>query len=390
MKTLYIYIIKADGETPCTTADFPTLTSDDITLFYQPPADEDSPAVVRFHREDVQAQYTNKRKVSTVLAVTEEVLLGQFEVIEATVPNARIWNTIYNFDEGLAVKTIMERYYATFTDENTVRVNCDQLLRKFNEGGEFFGRIALENGNLAPPGAHIYTLPVPPDPWTAEDEGGILALIDQIIPAIKYEGFKPEHSRKLFISKKPSREAIARDLVMVFSAYSHIGNNIGKLNKRRVDLVISEKLMKSVETMGVVKQNKTKDGLTLPRLAIAFMPEYLVFRKYLGGELQNQTESKVAVEFKDIVFYGCPEIRSRTEYESFHMEFSSYIFKKEEDTDVDDKVFVKKYKQWNKVSTQGYKSDSAIHGRMADAINATGWNKKKAFQFILDGINAYA
>jgi hypothetical protein len=223
----------------------------------------------------------------------------------------------------------------------------------------------------------------------ATTEAGIIGLINMIDPALQYLGFSPRHSRKVFCDRDPSVTVLSRDLLLCFSAYSRIANNVAKLNKQRVDLDISRKVMGAINGMGIVKRATQKDHLTLPRIAIAFMPEYLLYRKFLVTGLQDQTDAQIDVVYKDIIFHGCSDISTKANYLQFHKEFSALIYKPKEETPLDDKGFLANYNRWSKVTVKGYRNDTQIHAHMTAAINATGQTRGQSLKLITDNLTVY-
>jgi hypothetical protein len=216
-----------------------------------------------------------------------------------------------------------------------------------------------------------------------------MSLIQLVDPAIKYSGFDPKYTRRTLLSKYTEDNVAARNLILIFFAYSHIGNNISKLSEKRVNLVISGKVMKIVNDMDVKKVERKKEALTLPRVAIAFLPEYLYFRKYLTEELQDQTESSLNVHYKDVSFDGCPRINSMNGYSEFHKQMSNFIYKGKTEVAFDDKEFVQDYKRYQKIIRAGYAKDTEIHPKMNDAIDSAGINRRDAFDRIVLNIVDY-
>jgi hypothetical protein len=223
----------------------------------------------------------------------------------------------------------------------------------------------------------------------ADTTAGIISLINIIDPAIKYLGFNPKIIRSVFIGRSATDEIIARDLILCFAAYAHIANNITKLNTKRINVDISKRVMEAIQAMGVMKKATQKDHLTLPRIAIAFMPEYLIYRRFMTIGLQNQTESTINVVFKDIIFHGCETISSKAGYQEFHKEFSALIYKPKEETDISDAKFLANYNRWSKVTKSGYRNDIWIHPRMTMALNASFANKTVALNSVIEGIAYY-
>lgn len=225
--------------------------------------------------------------------------------------------------------------------------------------------------------------------FAANSVSSIIDLMEIIEPAVKYDGFNPKVIRDTFIDKYENDEDCSRDLLISFTAYSTIGNNISKLNNKRNNPKVAKMVMEYIQSIGISKKAADKNALTLPRIAIAFMPEYLVYRKYIARGLQNQTSSPINVIYKDIVFLGNNQIRAMDGYIDFHKEFSSYIIQPGTDVALDDKVFLAKYNRWNKVVISGYATDTDIHARMGVAISTTGGTPMQALQFIMEGIDYY-
>jgi hypothetical protein len=386
MPKVIFYELSADSAVNYSAAVLPAPDDGDITLFYKAPATSDGVPQFGFHCKAVEGvqTYENKRKTTTIIGTASNFDNSHFQQVEQMAGTYQVWNMLADNDIGECVLSIIEELYSVSTDANHSRVHLDAIKAIFTTGGDYPGIMSDADGTptaLAQVTYHVNT-----NPWKATSSEGILSLINIIIPAIKYEGFNPKSIREFFLSTRTSNHAAARDLLMVFGAYSHIGNKIAKLIARRVDPTVGKQLLEAVEAMGIKKVDRSKDGLTLPRLVIAFMAEYLVYRKFLAGTLQSQTESSVHVNYKDICFFGCASIREMTGYKEFHIEFSSYIFKAGEDVDIEDEKFVKSYKRWNKVSVGGYNSDLDIHPRMTTAINFGTISARAAVDFIVDGI----
>jgi len=204
-----------------------------------------------------------------------------------------------------------------------------------------------------------------------------------------YEGFSPEITRNQFyqIFKDGSSTNFCRALILVFVAYCGVKNNIGKLGLKRMNLEWSKKLYDSMEEFGIKKKADSKETLTLPRLAISFMPELLAYRKYLGSELQHQTESSINVAYQDLAFCGCPSINGLPGYDIYHKEMSSYIYKPGEETALDDKKFLASLARWSKVSKTGYKKDFPLIERMNQVFPSSGWTTMAAYRFIEGAFN---
>jgi hypothetical protein len=223
--------------------------------------------------------------------------------------------------------------------------------------------------------------------FTAVDP--IIHLLE-IQEAIVYDGFNPGKVRAAFIEGLEDDEAAVK-LTKAFMAYAFIGNNANKLMKKRVDVTISTQLMEELSTFDIVKKAKYNYSATLPRLAISFMPEYLLYRKYIAVELQIQTEFTLSVHFLDIVFYGCPTIRKMPFYDNFHQEFSRLIYDlpSQKDKAIDEVKFAKDYARWNKVSANGFKADSKLAGRMEAALASADMSNTATLKKFAKNIKEY-
>jgi hypothetical protein len=369
---------------------FSSLEANDFGILYSPGATEADASIMRFHIKNAEADFTTRRRTSTILSQCAELTQAQLPTLTAAAGTINIRQFVRDTDVADCVLDILLKIEEVAGDEEYSEEWIEKLRKVFLEGGVYRGTTVGEDGVIS----DIRDITYSPAPgginWNAENEKDMLDLIDHITPAIKYEGFNPKVTRQTFIGGKTSNDAAARDLILCFAAYAHIGNNASKLAERRVDVTISKKLMDAVSAMGISKVNRTRTGLTLPRLAVAFMPEYLTYRLHLVTDLQEQTESTLAVFYQDVVFYGCPAIRNMGGYAEFHKEFSAYIYHKDASGDAKDEKFLKSYAQWNKVANKGYKMDTGIHTRMQTAIATTTSSKAAAYQFILAGVTEYA
>jgi hypothetical protein len=215
------------------------------------------------------------------------------------------------------------------------------------------------------------------------DEDKFLEMITLISDATVYEGFSPTKVRSNFIGSHPDVKNYTQNLSMIFIAYARIGNNIGKLNQKRVDPVKATELMRAVEALGMKKKAIKSDTLTLPRMAIAFMPEYLVFRKNLMKDLQIQADTTLNVVYQDVAFAGCDQISSMVGYTEFYDQFSRLITNNGKGVAADDKAeknHIAAQAGWRKVATTGYRQDSLVGSRMVTAMSVS--DAKSAINFI--------
>jgi hypothetical protein len=389
MPKLIIYELDPSPTTKYSDSILPTPEEGDLTVFVKFDNNIGSDVTIQVHEAEDGAldEYTRKRKEKTILEACGDLTSDHFASIEGMANIFQVWSVTRGRDVGKAVIAVLDHLDELVDDNEAVKTNVNAIRNIFTEGGTYTGVSVTSDGTVS--GITRQTYSVNTDIWRASTEGGIIDLIRMLIPAIKYEGFNPAITRRIFLEPRPSADEAVRDLILCFSAYSHIGNAIGKLVVRRVDVVIGKRLMEAVGSMGVMKSDRTKKGMTLPRLAIAFMPEYLIFRKFLGGQLQSQTESSINTQYKDLSFYGCPGIREMEGYREYHKEFSSYIYDSGQETELDDPTFLKTYKRWNRVSVIGYNSDSGVHDRMRNAITAMGLSHAGSIAFFKESFVLY-
>lgn len=349
-------------------------------------------------------QFRRKQTLATVLAEFEDI--GPANALSCEISaDEYLAFSLVDVNEGPLIQEAITQIISAIEDGNDHK-NLDAILAEFTNNNTFKRRRIDGNDGYGAETTENMT-GVPNDPGTGENPGAaattattvnffantpdaIIALIQSIDPAIKYLGFDAKRIRKQFLSTRPDNNVAARELILIFAGYAHVGNNSSKLNTKRVDLAISRSVMQQLTNMGVLKKASDPDTMTLARAGIAFMPDYLIYRKFLTADLQNQTDSAIEVIYKDICFYGCPEIRNRPGYAEFHKEFSSYIYKPGEEIALDDKKFLSNYKKWNKVAEKGYKNDKFIHSKMADAINVvTGTTPLQALELIVNNLQTY-
>lgn len=206
--------------------------------------------------------------------------------------------------------------------------------------------------------------------------------------ASQYDGFNPAKVRARFLNGRTFNDATMK-LIQSFIAYAAIGNNVRKLTIKRVDTNISQALMSTLGNFDIVKKAAQNDSLTLPRIAISFMPEYLIYRTGFHEGLQVQTESTIGVKYQDIVFYGYKSIRDISGYTDFHCEFSKFIYNPKSEEDLNIKKFEKDYARWNKVSSAGLRSDPKMTTRMAAAYSRNDDTPTAAFNAIKSNIKKY-
>lgn len=366
----------------------PAPTSEDISLFIRLGATKGATPTFLAHSQDTNPSYQRMKFTDTLYNAGVAITAEHFREIEQLAEKFVIYNYVAGLDIGPFIVAALVHVVSKSGVEDPATPHIDKLGEVFEKGGTFTGRLLGTDGTMSPLGPHTYAPAagaVEID-FETDTQEGILTLIETVVPAIAYDGFNPKHIRSIFISKHNDQKVVAKNLLLVFAAYAFIGNNITKLTVRRVDAAIGDTLMKMVTSLGVKKVDRSKNGLTLPRLAIAFMPEYLAFRRFISKELQNQTSSSVSVEFKDIAFYGCDQVRNKGGYLEFHKEFSSYIYKQGKDVSLEDPGFLKNYARWNKVAIQGYQKDTTIHQRMIEIVGSEAMTRAQVYDFFITGI----
>lgn len=390
MSTLYLIFFPSDTGASYATAKLPDPKGGDYSIMMVEAEDDDSDPTFRYMKHETDAtKYGGKRSVRTLSEYMAAFTRGACTEIDADTQYFVVWNLIPGSDTKILVAEVQAKVSELIDDPTAIPVLTECLTAVDNDSPYKLNSIPA--GSTVLTGVRNMNQPEPAAAVTmdASNKNEIMALLEDILPAIKYEGFNSKAIREAFIAKGPTDVINVRHILLAFAAYSHIGNNAKNLSIRRVDLEKSKKLAAALDGIGIKKIDRTKTGLTLPRLAIAFMPEYVTFRRFLAGELQDQTESTLDVKFKDIAFHGCPEIRNMTGYAEFHKEFSSFIYEKMKDVDPTDAGFLKNYKKWSKVSINGYKGDADVRSRMTEALSSADISKRAAFDRILAGMAFY-
>lgn len=202
----------------------------------------------------------------------------------------------------------------------------------------------------------------------------ILEEIKETEAACVYDGFNTEKIRKKFISNFNDAETYAKSLIDCFIGYAHTAKNYDKLHKKRAGSEQAVRLYRKIAAMNVkINGELTNDSLTLPRIAIAFMPEYLLWRRVLAKKLTSHTD-KISVDYQDIAFSGCEIISSLTGYAEFNLSYSSKIKhtvgekgKRSYGADVNNEEFKKEVESWTEISKRGYVNEKeSFKNRMTE------------------------
>lgn len=202
----------------------------------------------------------------------------------------------------------------------------------------------------------------------------ILEEIKETEAACVYDGFNTEKIRKKFIGNFGDAETYAKSLIDCFIGYAHTAKNYDKLHKKRASSEQAVRLYRKIASMKVIINGElTNESLTLPRIAIAFMPEYLLWRRVLAKKLTSHTD-KISVDYQDIAFSGCESISSLTGYTDFNLSYSSKIKltvgekgKRTYGADVNDEAFKKEIESWTEISRKGYVNEKeSFKNRMTE------------------------
>jgi hypothetical protein len=224
----------------------------------------------------------------------------------------------------------------------------------------------------------------------ADFETILLNAIELCSEATIYEGFSPSAIRKAVLSKFENKNNYATVLVYALIIYIRVGNNIGKITEKRKDSDKINEMLKDVSILSVKKSARNKEDLTYPRIAIAFMPELLVMRKYLITDLQIQVNCLLSSEYHDLAFAGCNHISEMNGYSEFYKAFSKLIVnggKGYSEQDIKDGKDKSDTERWLDVSKKGYVADIEIHSRITEAHKVK--DKKGAAAFIIESYEAY-
>lgn len=202
------------------------------------------------------------------------------------------------------------------------------------------------------------------DKWDIKTTEDFDRMVKVILPSIKYKGFDPALIRRIFVENSDDHIMFVKRLMICFSGYAEVGNSVGKLSTKRKDPEFAQRMAQVLTTLGIKKKAVTSDDLTLPRLAIAFMPLYLLFRIHHRTRVPVKSKSNLPIEHQDICFSGYAPLSGSETYHKFHLEFSSLIYIKEKGVKLDNPEFLTSVARWRDVSEKGYAADKEIHDSM--------------------------
>jgi len=215
-----------------------------------------------------------------------------------------------------------------------------------------------------------------------------------ILEDLEYLGLNLQKIRDSF--KDEGGNHNVKPIIMILLSFMKVGNNADRLTKKVKKVGTGKEIKKILKKYNVQKRPKDSDTITMPRVALAFLPAYLVLRRIYRDHLQKQTSSKIDVVYMDLSFAGVPAIHSMRGYLTYYNEFSKAIKSNEEgDSDSDEEqerprkkarrgieLLSDDEKKWFDVACNGYASDTLIHQMMLDAINFETVTLEDATRFI--------
>jgi hypothetical protein len=164
--------------------------------------------------------------------------------------------------------------------------------------------------------------------------------LDEIFDALTYNGFSIDDVRKNVIVESDGSfrtiEEVRNFIIVSLISLAKAGNNLSKLTSKVKDKQVGLEVKKKIKEFGIKVKAKDPGTITLPRMAIAFLPTYILIRKKFKEHLQRQTASTLNIVYCDISLCGVEEIWNKTGYQDFYHSFSKLIGKKKKKDDDDD------------------------------------------------------
>jgi hypothetical protein len=201
---------------------------------------------------------------------------------------------------------------------------------------------------------------------TLDTDDDILKVVD----GLTYNGLDLNKIRKKILKKSESAVSLHDDVISMLLTYMMIGNNVRKLGEKITNKVIGDAVKIKLRAYEVKQKPVDSESITLPRIAIAFMPAYYLLRYLSESKLQKQTSSKIDVRFMDIVFCGVPEIFDKEGYKTYYSEFNKLIEKKDDRSEEDDPEplnsdgLTEYQASWVEIALNGYKADVKVRAIM--------------------------
>lgn len=196
-----------------------------------------------------------------------------------------------------------------------------------------------------------------------------------MIDGLTYNGLDLNKIRKKIYSKDITVEESCDDVVCMLMAYMMIGNNTAKLTDKITSKSIGESIKLKLRSYDVRQRPSSSETLTLPRIAIAFLPAYFLLRSFAESKLQKQTSSTIDVRFMDVAFCGVPEIWNKEGYSLFYSEFNNLISDPEKNVEDDDQIMLNSHSltedqmSWVEIAANGYKTDVKVKLIMERVMN---------------------
>jgi len=197
---------------------------------------------------------------------------------------------------------------------------------------------------------------------TLDSDDDILKVVD----GLTYNGLDLNKIRKKVLIKSDSSVSLHDDVISMLLTYMMIGNNVRKLGEKITDKSVGEAVKVKLRAYEVKQRPVDSESVTLPRIAIAFMPAYYLLRYLSETKLQRQTSSKIEIRFMDIVFCGVPEIFDKEGYKTYYSEFSKLIEKRdsrsedEDDEPLNSDGLTEYQASWVEIALNGYKADIKV------------------------------
>jgi hypothetical protein len=139
-----------------------------------------------------------------------------------------------------------------------------------------------------------------------EDENSALKEFNDTFNAIKHSGLNLDKVRaNLYLNVRThyNLKDIPNIIMKMIGAYVNVGSNIGRLQKNVSDSITASKLSAIMRKCRITSESNNL--LTLPKIALAFMPIVLRIRNVKRNDLQSQSDL-IHVVYQDLSFAGCP------------------------------------------------------------------------------------
>ena len=381
---LHVIVLPEGKDTAVAPNSIPAISDKDICVIFTPATDGTSTGdfAIFDHVPGAGSKaISTKRKVGTIMNGCQELVTDRYNDVAKFDGEIRFTFVDNECDKHWTCNAILNLLKDIKKDEDdwSKFAPIETIVRS---RGTIIASLPLATGGMS---AFVdFPLDVRDVSMEEIEPGRIVDLIKLLDKNIAYEGFNPSITRNEFYKKfsAQGKDIFTRELSVILLSYCHIGNNSSKLSKKRVDLSWAKKVLDRIDTLNIVKKGETKTSLTLPRIAISFMPELLAIRAHLAVNLQKQTTSGIDLMYQDLSFSGCTLINKISGYEAFNKEMSAMIFDMKKETDVTDVAFLKNYKRWNKISEKGYQNDAVMNTRMSEVFTSSGWTPKDAYDFI--------